>query len=303
MKARAIALGSLHMRAERVAVSYLLPVAVPGELRQPGAEQLTEAVIGFSIAEAAAEMDVSERTADCSVSGLRFSHEAGSSGAVSTAASESSAAAPQTGADYARRAWDSTAWASSQLASGAPDRGQPGTAQRDSTSLLQVRFATVLLRRVKRLVWVPGSAPADRSDGGRLGFDVTVVDPELSFSTDAAFAMLAVAVEVSQAVTLATARPTAPVTVSPSVSTAAVPAEVKQATVAAVASAGEAIQRAHREGRARGSVRVVGAHLQLPLNDGYTWAATVSVCIACCACRRHARLPSSHLKDIMHAAK
>ena len=84
---RAIAAGSLRVSADRVAVNYLLPVAVPTELRQPGAQQLTEAVLSFSVAEAAADVDVAERTADCSVSGLRFSHaEAGPSGITSMAA-------------------------------------------------------------------------------------------------------------------------------------------------------------------------------------------------------------------------
>jgi hypothetical protein len=271
-----MSVGLLRVSAGKIAVTYLLPVAVPAELRQAGAEQLTEAILCLSVAEAAADVDVTERTADCSITGLRFSHaEAGPSGTTSMTASKSGAAAPQTGADYARRAWDSRNQRPDTPATRPQVAEQAETAQQEGASLLHVRFLSVLLRRTKRLVWAPGSVPTDRSDGGRLGFDTSVVDPVLSFSTDAAFAVLALAVEVSEAVTRAKAQPDVPAVVSSPVDTAPLPDEVKQATAAAIATAGDAIQRANCDGAVRGSVRVLGTRLQLPLNDGYTWTAAV----------------------------
>ena len=304
---RASAVGLLRIGIERIAVSYLLPVAVPAELRQPGAEQLTEAILSVSIAEAAADVDVTERTADCSVNRLQLTHaEAGPSGSTSSAASDSSAAALETGADYARRAWDSRSQVPDIPANQAQVTAQPEAAQLVGASLLHVRFLSVLLRRTKRLVWAPGSAPTDQSGGGRLGFDASVVDPVLSFSTDAAFAVLALAVEVSEAVTLAKAQPAMPVVVSSPVDTAPLPDEVKQATAAVIASAGDAIQRAHRDDGVRGSVRVLGTRVQLPLNDGYTWTATVRIWATCdlvMLCRHRAILRSGRCASWMGLLK
>ena len=270
-----IALGAVRVTAKQLDFTYGLPVTVAEELRQPGAAPLTQVTFSATIAEALAEVNAAEGSADCSVSGLRLHHtEVNSLGDNIGDAPPTGVSAPDSGAEFARQSWEHRnlvhdASASSPVASTDP----PSEPQSHGVSLLQMRHTAVLLRWTKHLAWAAGSAPVERSGGGKVAFDVCAVDPVLTFSTDAAFALLAVAVEVTAAVTVAKLQPAQPVTAS---TAAQLPKEVRQAATAAVVSAGDAIQVAQPEHRLRGSVRVLGAHVRLPLNDGYTFSATVS---------------------------
>ena len=269
-----LALGTVRVSAGKVAVSYALPVTVPRELHQAGSEAVQHATVSASIAEASAEVNVKEGSADYSVSGLRLTHtENNLAGAPMAAAVATSAGAAQTGADFARHAWQTrdvvTEQPASSLAETAPHSPLP---QGQGDDLLQMRFATVLLRRTKRLVWAAGSASTEFMDGGKLAFDLCAVDPRLNFSTDAAFTLLAMGLEMTAAVTSAKLQPLQPLALAPA---AQLPEEVGKAATAAVASASDTMERVQREGRLRGRVRVLGARVQLPLNDGYTFSATV----------------------------
>ena len=270
-----IALGAVQVTAKQLDISYTLPVAVPEELQQPGAAPALQATFSATIAVALAEVNTAEGTADCSISGLWLQHDEGrprNDGVLDVPAT--GVAAAETGAEFARYAWEQEAFAHDMAAStpGA-STDLPSATRFHGVSLLQMRHSTVLLRRTKHLVWAAGSAPVERSGGGKLAFDVCAVDPVLTFSTDAAFALLAMAVEVTAAATVARLRPAQPVTVS---TAAQLPKEVEKAATAAVVTAGDAIQSAQREGKMRGTVRVLGARVQLPLNDGYTFSAMVS---------------------------
>ena len=271
-----ITLGAVRVTAKRLDVSYALPVTLAEELQQPGAEPVTQAAFTVTIAEALAEVDAAESTADCSISGLRLQRsEVNPRGVRVTGVPTNGNAAAETGADFARQAWEHRDVGQDEVPSSPAAMADLPSASRghDGASLLQMRYSTVLLRRTKRLVWAAGSVPMARSGGGKLAFDVCAVDPVLSFSTDAAFALLAMAVEVTAAVTVAKLRLAQPLTAP---ITAQVPQEVEKAATAAVVSAGDAIQTVQRERSLQGSVRVLGANVQLPLNDGYTFSATVS---------------------------
>ena len=291
-----VALGTLRVSAGHFAVSYVLPVTVPQEIRQPGTEPMTQATISANIAEALAEVNATEGTADCSISGLLLTHGEDSPLGDSIAAKPAaSTAAAQTGADYARQAWESRDLVQDEVSATLAEATEPSPAPRaHETSLLHMRYSTVLLRRTKRLVWAAGSAPAERLDGGQLAFDVCAVDPVLSFSTDAAFALVALAVEVTAAITLARLQPAQPVAVVAVVAAEQLPEEVEQAATAAVAKAGDAVKHAQRHGTLQGTVRVLGARVQLPLNDGYTFTAAVSKTLGGCCCTMLAKTPCLH---------
>ena len=269
-----IALGAVRVTAKQLDVSYALPVTVAEELRQPGTAPVTQATFTATIAEALAEVSTAEGTADCSVSGLRLQHiDVSPLGDHIGDAPPTGTAAAESGAEFARQSWEHRDLVDAPPSSPVASADLPSALQGHGVSLLQMRCATVLLRRTKHLVWAAGSAPVERSGGGKLSFDVCAVDPVLTFSTDAAFALLAMAAEVTAAVTVTKLQPAPPVAAS---TAAELPKAVEKAATAAVVSAGDAIQVAQRQDSVRGSVRVLGAHVQLRLNDGYTFSATVS---------------------------
>jgi len=270
-----IALGAVRVTAKQLDVSYTLPVTVAEKLRRPGAAPLTQSVFSATIAEVLAEVKAAEGTGDCSVGGLRLQHsEVSPLGNSVGDAPPTGVAAAESGAEFARQSWEHRDLVHNAVPSSpAASTDLPSAPQSHGVSLLQMQHATVILRRMKYLVWAAGSAPVERLGGAKLSFDVCADYPVLTFSTDAAFALLAMAVEVTAAVAVAKLQPAQPVTAS---TAKQLPKEVEKAATAAVVSAGDAIQVAQREDRLRGSVRVLGARVQLPLNDGYTFTSTVS---------------------------